>query len=360
MEKAQGGITTETQPIFDVDKARSMIAKGRRAKWWRRMGSKNRGFYYVDPNGSRVTDEQHLERIKSLVLPPAWKHVYVAPSAGSRLQAVGMDTTGRVQYKYHPTFTARRQKQKFARIEEFGKHLPRLRQITNEHIMLPGFPREKVLAVMIRLINSLYFRVGTEKSARHYRTYGITTLQNKHFRVERGCELVFDFVGKSHVQHRKILVDEELAAVMLEIKQLGRAGKLFHYLDEDGTPRPIKPHDINCYLKEVTAPEYSSKDFRTWGGTLLAAIRLAEIGCVEDERHTKKNLVRAIKGVAEDLGNTVAVCRSSYIHPAVITAYQKGMTIDNFRPKKQRRIQRREAEYEPEELALMKLLSAEI
>ena len=267
-----------------------------------------------------------------------------------------MDTTGRIQYKYRPQFSERQQKKKFEKIERFGEYLPRLRALTNEHISLSGFPREKVLAVMMRLINSLYIRIGTEKSAQHYRTYGITTLQNKHLEIKRGGRLVFDFVGKSSIKHRKILVDEELAAVMKELKDLGVARKLFHYVDEMGKPRPIKPSDLNAYIKAATAPEFSSKDFRTWGGTLLAAIALAEIGKTDDEREAKRNIVRAVKNVAEQLGNTPAVCRGSYIHPAVLTSYEAGVTLEEFRPKKTRRIHRVEVDYEPEEKALLQLL----
>jgi DNA topoisomerase-1 len=290
------------------------------------------------------------------VIPPAWRHVRISPSASGRVQAVGMDTTGRVQYIYDPKFSERQQRKKFAKVEKFGEYLPKLRAATNRDIALEGFPREKVLAVMMRLINSLYMRVGTEKSAHHYRTYGITTLQNKHLEIKRGGQLVFDFVGKSHVKHRKVMVDEELAAVMKELKELGGARKLFHYLDEDGKARPIKPGDINAYIKNVTSEEFSSKDFRTWGGTLLAAIELAEMGVAKEEREIKKNIVKVVKNVAEELGNTATVCRASYIHPKVIKSYESGITLDEFRPKTSRRIHRVEADYEPEEKALVRLL----
>jgi len=343
------------QPIFDTEKARSIIEKGRRAKWLRRRGSMARGFYYTDAAGNRLSDPEHLERIKALVIPPAWKHVRISPSGGGRLQAVGMDTTGRVQYLYHPTFVARQQRQKYSKIEEFGKYLPQLRAVTNEHLTLDGFPREKVLAIMMRLINSLYFRVGTEKSAKHYRTYGITTLQNKHLQIGRKGELVFEFVGKSHVQHRKVLVDEELAGVMKQLKDLGGARKLFHYTNGDGKPRPVRPQELNAYLKAATAPQFSAKDLRTWGATLLMAVELAEIGKADDEKLKKKNIVAAIKKVAEYLGNTPTVCRSSYIHPAVLKSYEAGVTLDEFRPRKVRRIRRLEADLEPEEAALLRL-----
>jgi len=344
------------EPIFDVKKARQTVIKGRRAGWWRRCGSKSKGFYYVDSSGKRITDEEALARINQLVLPPAWRSVRISPFAASSLQAVGVDTTGRVQYRYHVKFCEKQQRKKFSKIVDFGRQLPKLRTVTNEHIALEGFPREKVLAIMMRLINSLYIRVGTEKSVRHYRTYGITTLANRHLTIKRGGVLVFEFVGKSHIKHRKVMVDEELAHVMQDLKALGGAKKLFHYLDDEGRPRPICPADINRYIKEATGPEFSAKDFRTWGGTLLAATRLAELGKAEDEKQIKKNLVRAIRDVSEQLGNTPTVCRSSYIHPDVIKAYEEGVTIDDFRPRASRRIRRIEADYEPEEKALLRML----
>jgi len=341
--------------IFDASLARQKIESGRRAKWWRRTGSKPKYFKYLTADGRKITDERQLARIKSLVIPPAWKHVRVNPSAGGKIQAVGMDASGRVQYLYDPKFAARQQKKKFAKIEKFGEFLPRLRKITNEHLALEGFPREKVLAVMMRLINSLYIRIGTEESVKHYKTYGITTLRNRHLEITKRGELVFSFVGKHHIKHRKVLVDEELAALMKDLKSLGGARKLFHYLDDEGKPRAIKPKDVNEYLKSVTAPEFSAKDFRTWGGTLLAATELAEIGGCDDERLLKKNIVKAVKKVAEQLGNTPSVCRGSYIHPAVIKAYEKGVTLEDFIQGKKRRLKRAGDEYESEEKALLKL-----
>lgn len=344
------------KPLFDKKKARETIVKGRRARWWTRRGSKSRGFYYIDIQGKRVVDDQSLERIKALVIPPAWTCVRISPFAATSLQAVGMDTTGRIQYLYHTKFSEKQQKKKFSKIIEFGRYLPRLRSITNEHIALDGFPREKVLAVMMRLINSLYIRVGTEKSAEHYRTYGITTLKNKHLAIGKRGELVFEFIGKHHIKHRKVLVDDELASVLSDLKSLGTAGKLFHYVDESGKPRSIKPTDLNNYIKTATAPEFSSKDFRTWGGTMMAATTLAEMGKADDGRQIKKNIVRSMKKVAEELGNTPAVCRGSYVHPSVLSKYEAGVTIDDFRPRRSRRITRIEEEYEPEEKALLRML----
>ena len=335
----------------------AVVEKGRRAKWWKRKGSKSKGFRYFDANGVEIKDEESLERIRQLVIPPAWKYVRISPSANSSLQAVGVDTTGRIQYKYHQKFTERQQRKKFEKIERFGEILPKFRKTTNEHLSLDGFPREKVLAIMMRLINSLYMRVGSEKSVKRYKTFGITTLQNRHLTIDGRGQLVFDFVGKSHIKHRKVMVDKELASAMAELKALGPARKLFHYVAEDGTLRAVKPSDVNAYIKEATSPEFSSKDFRTWGGTLLAALELAEIGPAEEEKEIKRRLVRAIKRVADQLGNTPTVCRSSYIHPAVIDSYCNGMTIAEFEPRRKRRIHMSQADYEPGEQALLKLLA---
>ena len=337
--------------------AREMVEHGARAKWWRRRGTKKKGFWYEDHQGRRITDEAQLERIRLLVIPPAWTHVRIAPSTRSRLQAVGIDTAGRIQYKYHPSFAARQQKKKYAKIERFGEALPALRRLTNEHIALEGFPRERVLAIIIRLINDLYLRVGSELSVKRYRTYGVTTLRNRHIEIKNDGQLVFSFVGKHHIRHRQIIVDEELATVMRDLKALG-GPKLFEYLDDGGKVRPITPRDVNDYIKAATGPEFSAKDFRTWGGSLLAAIRLAEIGQAQDERQAKRNIVQAVKQVAEHLGNTPTVCRSCYIHPAVLERYAEGITLEAFRPKRIRRIRRLQPEYEPEELALLKLFRA--
>ena len=334
------------------------ITRGRRANWWRRRGSPKRGFWFETADGRRLTDEAALERVRSLAVPPAWREVRVSPSPRSRLQAIGLDTAGRVQRIYHPKFTAARARRKYAKIERFGELLPALRRKTNEDISREGLGKERVLAVVVRLINDLYFRVGSETSVKRYRTYGVTTLRNRHLEIKPRGRLVFKFTGKHHIRHRRILVDEELAALMRDIKALG-GSRLFNYVGEDGRPHPVSPRDVNEYIKAATAPEFSAKDFRTWGGTLLAATELAEIGCCEDVRQAKRNVVAAVKRVAERLGNTPTVCRGCYIHPSVIEAYAAGKTIEEFRPRRARRIQRQQPDYAPEELALLKLLRAQ-
>ena len=334
------------------------VTRDRRAKWWRRVGPKSRGFRYETADGRPLTDEAALERIKSLAVPPAWREVRISPSPRSALQAIGVDGAGRVQRIYHPSFVARRARRKYEKIERFGEALPHLRRRTNEDIAREGLGKERVLAVVVRLINDLYFRVGSEESVRRYRTYGVTTLRNRHLEIKPGGRLVFEFKGKHHVKHRRIVVDEELAALVRDIKAVG-GSRLFEYVCEDGRVRAVTPRDVNDYIKAAAGAEFSAKDFRTWGGTLLASIELAEVGRCGDERRAKKNLVAAVKRVAERLGNTPTVCRSCYIHPAVLEAYERGSSIEEFRPRRaRRRIQRQQPEYTVEELALLKLLRA--
>jgi DNA topoisomerase-1 len=350
--------TTETAVVPVKGKsAIEIVERGARARWWRRLGSKRRGFHYEDAKGKVITGEAELARISSLVIPPAWEHVRISPSLRSRIQAVGIDGSERVQYIYHPQFAARQQRKKYEKIERFGEYLPALRRKTNEDIQLEGFPRERVLAVIVRLINELYFRIGSEKSVKRYRTYGVTTLRNRHLEIKRGGHLAFNFVGKHHIRHRVLHVDEELAMLIGDIKKIGGA-KLFEYYDTEGKVRAIRPRDVNEYIKAATAPEFSAKDFRTWGGTLLAAIELAEIGKAEDEKQAKRNLVKAVERVASRLGNTPTVCRGCYIHPKVLESYLQGVTLEEFRRRVERSIHRIEPEYQPEEMALLKLLSA--
>lgn len=335
--------------------ALAIIERGARRRWWRRRGSKRRGFWYEDVVGRTITDEAELERIRLLAIPPAWADVRISPRARSRLQAIGIDTKDRVQYLYHAQYSARQQQKKYEKIVRFGDHLSLLRRRTNEDIAGDGLSRERVLAVVVRLINDLYFRIGSELSVARYRTYGVTTLRNRHLEIKRGGRLIFSFVGKHHIRHRRIIVDEELAMLMADIKAIG-GSKLFNYIGEDGKARPVKPRDVNDYIKAATAPEFSAKDFRTWGGTLHAAVELAEMGRAEDEKEAKRNLSHAVRRVAERLGNTPTVCRSCYIHPLVFDGYLKGITLEEFRRKVERSIRRIQPEYEPEEVALLKLL----
>lgn len=339
------------------DSMAETVTRGRRAHWWQRGGSKRRGFWYKTGDGKLITDAVSLERIKSLAIPPAWSYVRISPSSKSSLQAIGLDTAGRVQRIYHPGFISSMQKRKYEKVVRFGELLPQLREKTNADIASEGLSRERVLAVVVRLINDLYFRIGSEKSVKRYRTYGVTTLRNRHLEIRTGGRLIFTFVGKHHIKHRRLIVDEEMAGLLSEIKKIGGA-KLFEYIDEDGKARAVTPEDVNEYIKAATSPEFSAKDFRTWGGTLLAAIELAELGRAQDKQKLKRNLLVAVNHVAKHLGNTPAVCRSCYVHPKVLESYLIGVTLEEFRQRADRYIRRLEPEFQPEEQALLKLLRA--
>ncbi|MBD0370852.1 MAG: DNA topoisomerase IB, partial [Pyrinomonadaceae bacterium] len=247
MATTEQAVQTPTQTAI-IRRPQEIVERGERSRWWRRRGSKTKGFRYEDAAGKLISDPSQLERIQSLVIPPAWKHVRISPRPKSRLQAIGVDTSNRIQYLYHPQFAARQQRKKYEKIERFGEQLPNLRRRTNEDISREGFPKERVLAVIVRLINDLYFRVGSEESVRRYRTYGVTTLRNRHLEIRRGGRLIFSFVGKHHIRHRRIIVDEELAMLIGDIKKIG-GHRLFNYYDEEGKARPIKPREVNEYIK---------------------------------------------------------------------------------------------------------------
>ena len=339
-----------------ADRLKQVMEKGARAQWWHRRGTKEAGFWYEDVNGGRITDEAQLERIKRLVIPPSYADVRVSPSERNNLQVVAVDMAGRIQYRYHADWAACQARKKYAKTERFGQRLPLLRRVSNEHIAQSGLHKERVLAVVIRLINSLYFRLGSEDSVTRYHTFGITSLRNYHLKMLPGGELLFQFTGKHHIKQRRMFVDAELADVLAEIKALD-GDHLFNYVDAQGQPRAVTPQDVNAYIKAAMGPGFSGKDFRTWGGTLQAAIALAEMGKTENPTQVKKNIVQAVKQVSEKLGNTPSVCRESYIHPIVFERYAQGVTLRDFRPRALRVIRHTHPEYDLEEAELLKLFT---
>ncbi len=324
-------MANDVGPKFDTAKARATVEKGRRLKWWQRKGGMARGFRYCECTGEPISSEPELERMASLVIPPAWEYVRINPFTGGKVQAVGMDTTGRVQYLYNSTFSARQKQKKFGKIARFGEVLPKLRRCAARDRSLDGLPRDRVLGIILRLIDITYFRVGTDKSEVHYETYGVTTLQKRHLTIGPDGRIEFCFVGKSHVEHCKSITDKKLAGELAELAKLRRGRRIFRYVDDAGKIRAVSPAQINSYIKARAGREFSSKDFRTWGGTMLAAVFFSRIGPEPNENAAKKNIVQVVKGVAAELGNTPAVCRESYIHPAVIDAYTSGRTIEKLR-----------------------------
>jgi DNA topoisomerase-1 len=321
---------------------------------WRRAGSKGR-FRYLDARGQRITDEAKLERIDALVIPPAWKDVWISPSPRAKLQATGVDAAGRRQYLYHPEFRARQEQAKFDKLVRFAEKLPELRAAMADHMERDTYDRERVCAVAVRLINLGWFRVGSDRYAKSSRTYGVTTLYRKHVSV-RGKRVAFKFRAKHKVLVHTTLVDSELAQAIGELLALPGGGRLFRYENGNGEVITLSAAVLNDYIQEHMGEEFSAKDFRTWGGTLLAAVALAEHGPPETEAEAKRTLAAVMRSVGEQLGNTPAVARSSYVSPAVVEQYLDGRTIDDFRPRHLRVVRARDTGLDPEEQALTSLL----
>ncbi len=281
------------------------------------------GFRYLKPDGSPVEDPREIERIESLAIPPAWTDVWICPSPRGHIQATGRDARGRKQYRYHPRWREVRDETKFDRLVAFAEALPALREQVDRDLARRGLPREKVLATVVRLLEMTLIRVGNEEYARSNNSYGLTTMQDEHVDVE-GSKIEFQFRGKSGKEHVVGIRDRRLARIVKRCQDLP-GEELFQYIDEAGEQRTIDSGDVNDYLRETTGQDFTAKDFRTWAGTVLAADALEEIGPAESETQAKKQIVQAVKAVAEQLGNTPAVCRRSYIHPAVFDAYQSGL-----------------------------------
>jgi len=281
-----------------------------------------RGFLYRDARGKLVDDEAILARIRSLAIPPAYRDVWISKDAKGHIQAVGRDARGRKQYRYHPEWNTVRDAAKYGKLLVFAKALPQIRARVAHDLALPGLPKEKVLAAIVRLLERTLARVGNKEYAKTNHSFGLTTLRNRHVRV-KGRQIVFDFRAK-HGIHRHIdLEDRRLARIVKQCQELP-GQELFCYLDDDGTPRNIGSEDVNAYLRAITGEEITAKDFRTWAGTKLAVVALRHIGGFSNKAGAKKNVLRAIEAVAKLLGNTAAICRKCYIHPAVLDGYAAG------------------------------------
>jgi len=323
-------------------------------RWWTRQGDPERGFAYLRADGEPLKLELALERIRKLAIPPAWTGVHIAADADAKVQAWGHDAAGRKQYRYHPDFVAKGAKRKYRRLLQYAHDLPRLREATDRHLREPGVGRERVLALIVRLMQRGFFRVGSEKYAVQNKTFGIATLRKKNLRVD-GTDLHFRYVGKKSIDNRRVVADTPLVEVIQEVLKLP-GQRLFKYVGEDGKVRPVTASDVNRYLKEIVGERYTSKDIRTWGGTVRAATILADLGPAKSEAEAKKNVVLACKLVSTELGNTPAVCRSAYIHPAVFDRYMQGKTIAPLMREAPRPDDQNPGRFYPEEAALMRFL----
>jgi DNA topoisomerase-1 len=319
-----------------------------------RRERKGDSFEYLRPDGSRVTDEETLSRIKSLVIPPAWTDVWISPVANGHIQATGRDQRGRKQYRYHARWRAVRDANKYERLIEFARVLPKIRRRVQKDLARSGYPREKILATVVQLLETTMIRVGNEEYAKENKSFGLTTLRNRHVKV-RGSEIRFFFRGKSGKEHEIKVRDRRLASIIKRCEELP-GQQLFQYVDEDGERRVVDSSDVNEYIREASGGDFTAKDFRTWAGTVLAARALQEMEKVDSETQAKKNVVQAIERVSQRLGNTRAVCRKCYVHPAIVDSYMDGTMLEVLKTRAEVEIRTSLKNLPPEEAAVLALL----
>ncbi|WP_332876957.1 DNA topoisomerase IB [Massilia sp. S19_KUP03_FR1] len=343
-----------TNAIPNADPPAAARAAGLRYVNDTRPGMRREGKQFFDAAGAAVTDGATLARIKSLVIPPAWTDVWICPQANGHLQATGRDARGRKQYRYHAKWRTVRDEVKYERMLNFGNALPAIRKEVDRALKLPGLPREKVLATIVYLLEATMMRIGNEEYARTNKSFGLTTLHNRHVKVD-GSAIAFRFRGKSGVFHDIELHDKRLAKIIARTRELP-GQELFQYLDKEGERHSVDSSDVNDYLRSITGEEYTAKDFRTWSGTVLAALALQEFEKFDSETQAKKNIVRAIESVAARLGNTPSICRKCYVHPAVLEAYLEGNVLDALRASSEHAMVADLHALTPEEAAVLAML----
>ena len=325
-EKLDTGLTVA---VF-VDPVESAKAAGLRYVTDDEPGIRRRksgkGFTYTDPQGRTVKEPKDIERIRKLAIPPAWTDVWICPRANGHLQATGRDAKGRKQYRYHASWRDVRDETKFGRMIAFGESLPKIRQRVESDLGLRGLSREKVLGAVVKLLETTLIRVGNKEYVKQNNSYGLTTLRDQHVDVS-GSKLSFEFRGKSGKEHSVEIHDRRLARIVKQCRDLP-GQKLFQYLDDAGVRQSVSSEDVNAYLRETTGEDFTAKDFRTWGGTVLALSALLEVGTCENEREAGKAVVEAIKRVSGELGNRPAICRKYYVHPLVIQIFLEGSLPD--------------------------------
>ncbi|MDB5854615.1 MAG: topoisomerase [Herminiimonas sp.] len=312
------------------------------------------GFRYFGPDGKPIRDEASLARFKALAIPPAWTGVWISPWDNGHIQATGRDAKGRKQYRYHARWRAVRDETKYERMVNFGKALPKIRKAVDAALALPGLPREKVLATIVQLLEATMMRVGNEEYARNNKSFGLTTLRDRHAKI-KGDTVQFEFRGKSGVQHSVGVTDPRLARIVKRTRDLP-GQDLFQYIDEDGERRTVGSADVNEYLRTITGEDYTAKDFRTWSGTVLAAMALREFERFDSAAQAKKNVVNAIEAVARQLGNTPSICRKCYVHPVVVDAYLDGTMVEAIKARARKKLADDIRDLRPEEAAVLAFL----
>ena len=322
-----------------------------------RRRAAGRGFSYVDTDGRRIADPDRIAWFKGLAIPPAWTDVWISPIKRGHIQAVGRDARGRKQYRYHPRWREVRDEAKYGRMIEFARALPRIRRRTDRDLRRRGLPREKVLALVVRLLEATLIRVGNEEYARENRTFGLSTLRDRHVKGE-GAKVQFSFKGKSGKEHEVPITDQRLARLVKQCQEMP-GQELFQYVDGDGRRQSIDSGEVNEYLREITGEEFTAKEFRTWAGTVAASMALQDFLEIDDDAGRKKAIVGAIESVARQLGNTPAVCRACYVHPDILDSYLDGTLVDAL-AERARGAGRGAHALRPEEAAVLGLLQSRL
>ena len=320
------------------------------------FGRKRSGtsFSYFDKDGKRITDKTIIRRIKAIGIPPAYESVWICPSANGHIQATGLDARGRKQYRYHPKWRELRDQNKYEHVMLFAAELPELRARVAADMARDGLPREKVLATIVSLLEKTLIRVGNAEYAEKNKSYGLTTMRRKHVEIGRGL-LRFDFTGKSGKQWKLQVEDKRITAIARRCAEIP-GHELFKYLDDNGQPRTVDSGDVNAYIKDVTQQDFTAKDFRTWAGTVLAALALAEFKKYDSQAEAKRNVVAAIERVAKQLGNTPAICRKSYVHPEILSAYMSGDLAKMLDAKIAQKFKRQYAKLTSDEIMVLAFL----
>jgi DNA topoisomerase-1 len=316
------------------------------------------GFTYVRPDRSKLIEREIIKRIKALAVPPAWTDVWICPFADGHIQATGRDMKGRKQYRYHARFREVREGTKYEHVVAFADALPAIRERVKEHMSLRGLSREKVLATVVHLLETTLIRVGNDDYAKQNNSYGLTTLKNRHVAVE-GNEVRFRFTGKSGKQWSLQVKDRRIAKIIKACQELP-GQELLQYVDEVGNHQDVTSSDVNDYLKEITGKDVTAKDFRTWAGTVLAAMALHEFESFDSAAQAKRNLRAAIEKVAGKLGNTPTICRKCYVHPEVLNSYMDGKLILELKEKAESELRTEVQNLKPEEAAVLALLRSRL
>jgi DNA topoisomerase-1 len=312
-----------------------------------------KGFTYARPDGTKLSEPHVLKRLRSLAIPPAWTDVWICPFADGHIQATGRDAKGRKQYRYHPLFREVRESTKYEHVVAFADALPTIRIRVREHMALRG-PRQKVLATVVHLLETTLIRVGNDDYAKQNKSYGLTTLKTRHVAVE-GSDVRFRFTGKGGKQWSLKVKDRRVAKIIKACQELP-GQELLQYVDEDGNLQDVTSGDVNAYLKEITGQDITAKDFRTWAGTVLAALALNEMQSFDTGIQAKRNLRAAIERVAARLGNTPTICRKCYVHPQVLNSYLDGSLILEIKAAAERELREELAGLQPEEAAVLTML----